>query len=142
MEKYEEGQRSGYKWNPAAVAMANIFVGIKKSEFASLDNEKREDKWSTSIVAERSFNNSTSKSYFSKLTSIRRQQSQSNMNTTPDQPLQTQSMDDVEVEEEHDEEDSNDDSDCDLLTQEFHRQKLRLEVNALLGMNALWDEEE
>ena len=45
VEKYEEGQRSGYKWNPAAVAMANIFVGIKKSEFASLDNEKREDKW-------------------------------------------------------------------------------------------------
>ena len=82
------------------------------------------------------------KSYFSKLTSIRRQQSQSNMNTTPDQTSQTQSMDDVEVEEEHDEEDSNDDSGCDLLTQEFHRQKLRLEVNALLGMNALWDEEE
>ena len=61
VEKYEEGQRSGHKWNPAAVAMANIFVGIKKSEFASLDNEKREDKWSTSIFARRSFNNSTSK---------------------------------------------------------------------------------
>ena len=81
------------------------------------------------------------KSYFSKLTSIRRQQSQSNMNTTSDQTSQTQSMDDVEVEEEHDEEDSNDDSGCDLLIQESHRQQRRLEVNAIFGMNALWDEE-
>ena len=64
VEKYEEGQRSGYKWNPAAIAMANIFVGIKKSEFASLDNDKREDKWSTSIFARRSFNNSTKKLLF------------------------------------------------------------------------------
>ena len=64
------------------------------------------------------------KSYFSRLTFIRRQQSQSNVNTTPDQTSRIQSMDDVEVEEEHDEEDSNDDSGCDLLTQEFHRQQL------------------
>ena len=82
------------------------------------------------------------KSYFSKLTYIRRQQSQSNMNTTSDQTAQTQSMDDVEVEEKHDEEDSNDESVCDLLTQQSHRQQLRLEVSAMLGMNALWDEEE
>ena len=30
VEKYEEGQRSGYKWNPAAVAAVSIFVGIRK----------------------------------------------------------------------------------------------------------------
>ena len=76
------------------------------------------------------------------MTSIRRQQSQSNMNTTPDQTSQTLSMDDIEVNEEHDEEESPDDSSYDLLTQESHRQQLRLEVNAMLGMNVLWDEEE
>ncbi len=79
------------------------------------------------------------KSYFSKLTNIRRQQTQPTMNVTPDHITEIRPMDNVEVDDGEQYDENNDDFDS--LLQESQRQELRLEINLMLGKNSLWDEE-
>jgi hypothetical protein len=81
------------------------------------------------------------KSYFSKLTSTRRQQTQHLNNASSDRVTDLHKINDTDThndESEEEEEDSN--GDYDSLNEETQRQQLRFEVNQMLGSNSLWDD--
>ena len=79
------------------------------------------------------------KSYFSKLTNARREQSRSTMSDSSRPDSDSRHMNQFAADDDAQHEENDDD--FELLAQESQRQKLRFEVNLMLGSNSLWDEE-
>jgi hypothetical protein len=163
VEKYEEGERSGNKWNPAAVASVSFILNlhfhsqvVQTMRVALTHGKLRfapDDHLTTTQV----------KSYFSKLTSLRRQQSQranrpsssratnigritsAQVHDDHDVTNDSTDVDDKEADDDslvgNDDNDENDDDDDDYdgLNDELQRQQLRSEANRMLRSNVLWD---
>lgn len=77
------------------------------------------------------------KSYFSKLTRIRRQQKQHLNSSSLDLITNFREVNHIDIPNDDDEDDSDD---YDSLNEEIQRQQLRYEVNHILGSNTLWDD--
>jgi hypothetical protein len=78
------------------------------------------------------------KSYFSRLTNSRRQQSQLSANVIPDNVKNNQRTNDSALGDDDVEEEEMDD-DFELAVSQSEREQLRLEISNLLGPNSLWD---
>jgi hypothetical protein len=137
VEKYDEGEQSGNKWNPVAVASvrdrcpnakaSTVFQAMRTVKLAGRFRFPPEDHLTTSQV----------KSYFSKLTSNRRKQSQTIPDVASGERMDTgqldaSSQDDDDVEDEEENED-----DFESLLHESERQELRLEIGQVLGSRSL-----
>lgn len=77
------------------------------------------------------------KSYFSKLTRVRRQQKQHLNSPSVDHVTNLQETNHIDIPNDDDEDDNDD---YDSLNEEIQRQQLRYEVNRMLGSNSLWDD--
>lgn len=135
-EKYDEGEKTGSKWNPSAVALVKIyfsqfdnvcvlFQAMRSAQVAGKMRFSPEDHLTSSQV----------KTYFSKLTSLRRQQSQNSRNSSrQDQPNDLPTNDGISI----DNDEADDDDDYLALIEDARRQQLRVEVYDILGPNSLW----
>ena len=85
------------------------------------------------------FTTSQVKSYFSKLTSTRRKQSQPMIDVSSPEHMHTDESSHPQQEQDDAEEDEDED-DFDSLVHELERQELRSEIGSLLGSNSVWDE--
>ena len=77
------------------------------------------------------------KSYFSKLTSIRRKQKQHLNSPSSDHDADLRKTNDIDISSDDEDDDTDD---YDSLNEEVHRQQLRFEVNCMLGSDSLWDD--
>ena len=139
VEKYDEGERSGNKWNPAVVASVSrqwyrpcacaAFQSMRTIKHAGHLRFTPEDHLTTAQV----------KSYFSRLTSNRRKQSQPVIDVSSQELMETDELS-LSQREQDDAEAEEDEDDFDFFVHEIARQELRSEIGSLLGSNSVWDE--
>jgi hypothetical protein len=136
VEKYDEGERSGNKWNPAVVASVSRrwykpcacvpFQTMRTVKHAGHLRFAPEDHLTTAQV----------KSYFSKLTSNRRKQSQPVIDVSSQEPMDTDES--SHSQQEHDDaQDKENEDDFDSFVHEVERQELRAEIRTLLGSDSV-----
>ena len=112
VEKYDEGEKSGNKWNPAAVASVSFILNLHLHSQVVQMMRVAVTHGKLRFVPDDHLTTTQVKSYFSKLTSLRRQQSQRANRPSPNQATNVGKITSVQVHDDHDEtDDSIDDND-------------------------------